>query len=294
MDQCGGLTPDGREAGDGPEGRECTGRCAANVTLVSGAYDRHCRTETTWQNECGIQLCPSRRKAGDTTFVSRPCRWALAIVTDAPPMNELADSNCTLMVAWRSEPRHLAPDSSRAGRAGSRDRKGHLHARGGKTRISAAARTRYERSTQVYRSRTTGWSRRAAMSVLICGIRALAGGREPVPALAPSCGALARASRRTGEFPNCATAGRCACLHAIACNGLFNPGSALASTPRLISRHGLRIIHAHDAHPLSNGDPGGASARAPGLVVSRAMLFPIKSAWKYRDTDRSWRSLATR
>jgi len=72
-------------------------------------------------------------------------------------------------------------------------------------------------------------------------------------------------------------------FHAIACNGLFDPGSALA-VRRLISRHGVRIIHAHDAHALSTAILAriGTGAR---LVVSRRNAFPIKSGWKYRAAD---------
>lgn len=72
-------------------------------------------------------------------------------------------------------------------------------------------------------------------------------------------------------------------FHALRCNGLFDPGSALAAR-RLMARHGLRIIHAHDAHALSTAILAriGTGAR---LVVSRRNAFPIKSGWKYRAAD---------
>ncbi|MCG6114769.1 MAG: glycosyltransferase family 4 protein [Mesorhizobium sp.] len=72
-------------------------------------------------------------------------------------------------------------------------------------------------------------------------------------------------------------------IHAIACNGLFDPGSVLAAR-RLISRHGLKLIHAHDAHALSTAILAriGTGAR---LVVSRRNAFAIKSGWKYRAAD---------
>lgn len=72
-------------------------------------------------------------------------------------------------------------------------------------------------------------------------------------------------------------------FHALACNGLFDPGSALAAR-RLLSRHGVRLIHAHDAHALSTAIVAriGTGAR---LVVSRRNAFPIKSGWKYRAAD---------
>lgn len=72
-------------------------------------------------------------------------------------------------------------------------------------------------------------------------------------------------------------------FHALRCNGLFDPGSALAAR-RLMARDGLRLIHAHDAHALSTAIVAriGTGAR---LVVSRRNAFPVKSGWKYRTAD---------
>ncbi len=72
-------------------------------------------------------------------------------------------------------------------------------------------------------------------------------------------------------------------FHALACNGLFDPGSALAARS-LMSRHGVSIIHAHDAHALSTAILAriGSGTR---LVVSRRNVFPVKSGWKYRAAD---------
>jgi len=125
----------------------------ANVTLVSGYVDD--AELKRLQNECGIQLCPSRAEGWGHNIVEALSVGALAIVTDAPPMNELADSNCALMVAWgRSEPRHLGTCFH--------VERGALEAaietaiampEAEKLRISAAARTRYEEIDTGFRSR---------------------------------------------------------------------------------------------------------------------------------------------
>jgi hypothetical protein len=55
-----------------------------------------------------VHLCPSLAEGWGHNIVEACRRGAVVIVTDAPPMNELADESCALMVAWdRSEPRHL-------------------------------------------------------------------------------------------------------------------------------------------------------------------------------------------
>ena len=125
----------------------------ANVTLVSGYVD-DAELERL-QNECAVHLCPSLAEGWGHNIVEAMSTGAVAIVTDGPPMNELADESCALMVAWtRSEPRHLGtcfhvdkaaleaaietaiamPDGERA-------------------RLGEAARARYEEIDQGFRRR---------------------------------------------------------------------------------------------------------------------------------------------
>ena len=72
-------------------------------------------------------------------------------------------------------------------------------------------------------------------------------------------------------------------FHPLACNGLFDPVSAIAAR-RLLARHGLRVIHAHDAHALSTAIVGRLGTGVK-LVASRRNAYPIKSGWKYRAAD---------
>ncbi|MCG6114768.1 MAG: glycosyltransferase [Mesorhizobium sp.] len=125
----------------------------ANVTLVSGYVDDG--ELKRLQNECGIHLCPSRAEGWGHNIVEALSVGALAIVTNGPPMNELADADCALMVAWdRSEPRHLGTCFH--------VERGALEAaietaiampEAEKLRISAAAGARYEEIDKGFRSR---------------------------------------------------------------------------------------------------------------------------------------------
>jgi len=78
----------------------------ANIVLLSGYLsDRDLRLQ---QNASGIHLCPSRAEGWGHHIVEGLSVGAVVVTTDAPPMNELVDPACGILVPFASsEPRHL-------------------------------------------------------------------------------------------------------------------------------------------------------------------------------------------
>lgn len=85
---------------------QVTGSLPANVMLY-GDYmaDGELRT---LQNHCGVHLCPSQAEGWGHHIVEAMSTGAVTLTTDAPPMNELVNADCGMLVAAQgSEPRHL-------------------------------------------------------------------------------------------------------------------------------------------------------------------------------------------
>ena len=77
-----------------------------NVRLLSGYLDDQGLKRL--QNACGVHLCPSRAEGWGHTIVEGLSVGALVVTTQAPPMDELVDADCGVLVTCnRSEPRHL-------------------------------------------------------------------------------------------------------------------------------------------------------------------------------------------
>jgi len=78
----------------------------ANVKWINTFIDD--RELQKFQNRLGVHLCPSRSEGWGHHLVESMSVGALIIATDAPPMNELVNSSCALMVPYvKSEPRRL-------------------------------------------------------------------------------------------------------------------------------------------------------------------------------------------
>jgi glycosyltransferase involved in cell wall biosynthesis len=124
-----------------------------NVRLLSGYLDD--AELRRLQNRCGIHLCPSRSEGWGHHIVEGLSTGAVVLTTDAPPMNELVDADCGILVPFgRSEPRHLGV-CYHADRDALADAIGRLLAMpvADRTALGAAARRRYEAIDASFRAR---------------------------------------------------------------------------------------------------------------------------------------------